>query len=121
MRCVRANGVIAVYANLCVAACKYILAGKTADAKNELGDFYNLCTLRPEFDDVDRTDFKVSSERLRNERTPRLVNMAILNDNFIAPSQAPPRKEGLPAEDEDEDGFGPGLDAWNDDDLFSYS
>jgi hypothetical protein len=60
MRCVRANGVIAVYVNLCVAARKYILAGKTADAKNELGDFYNLCTLRPEFDDVDRTDFKVS-------------------------------------------------------------
>jgi hypothetical protein len=111
-----ANGVvIAIYANLCVAARKFILAKKTADAKNELGQFYNLSTLRPEFHNVNRSDFRVRRERLRNERAPRPVDMAILNDNFIAPSQAPPLKEVSEDDDEELDGV------WNQDDDSVFS
>jgi hypothetical protein len=64
--CVLVNGVIALSVS------PASTSNKTADAqeslKNELGEFYNLCTIHSEFD---RFDFRIHRERLSNEQAPR--------------------------------------------------
>ena len=91
---------LAIYVNLAIEVKLYLDICETGigalDARDRLLKFYDQIPVHPNFDNVDKSDFKEIKKRYRNQQgTPAERSDRILRECFTSIGAPPPKKQAL--------------------------
>ena len=82
---------LGVYVNLGLAVRKYIKAGKSADARKVLLNFYDVIALNQDHDDVEINQFEQLTQKYRHKVKTKKKDFETAGECFVSIGQPPPR------------------------------